>query len=154
MSHPKIQLNTDTFTKVSIDFMNNTHFEEIDMVKHIADATINYTLIKIPSKEDKSKITALLQQWLEHTKAHFERENKLMLQTLFPAYEIHSGEHANVLQQMQGMTDQWQSTFDIDAVIHYVFDLWPAWFEMHVNSMDMMTAQFAVNNGFNPEDII
>ncbi len=51
---------------------------------------------------------------------------------------------------MTEIVKEWESSNDIELIADYVFSLWPAWFDQHVNSMDMMTAKFAVMNGYDP----
>ena len=149
----KIVLNTDTIPRVDIDFMNNTHFEEIEMVQVLGDFITAYQQSALPTERDIDKLTELLENWLHHTEAHFERENLLMRQTFFPAYLIHSGEHELALEQMAGMVKSWQDKHDIELLAEYVFTTWPDWFNGHVDSMDMITARFAVMNGFDPNSL-
>ena len=129
---------------VSINFMNNTHQEEAEIVNALAR---NITARKNGDADDDA-ITRLLDEWLQHTVAHFERENELMRETGFPAYPVHSEEHEIALQRMRAVIDAWRENQDIELVSDYIFTLWPAWFKGHVNSMDMVTAQFALNRGY------
>ena len=149
----KIILNEDTIPHVDIDFMNNTHFEEIEMVKEIGKLIAAYQENDMPSDSETKKITQSLEVWLQHTQAHFARENKLMLEINFPMYPVHSGEHETVLENMAGVVKAWQSDNDIELIAEYVFSLWPTWFDSHVNSMDMITAQFAVMNGYDSQSV-
>ena len=132
---------------VSINFMNNTHQEEAEIVNALAR---NITARKNGDADDDA-ITRLLDEWLQHTVAHFERENELMRETGFPAYPVHSEEHEIALQRMRTVIDAWRENQDIELVSDYVFTLWPAWFKGHVNSMDMVTAQFALNQGYSED---
>ena len=149
----KIILNEDTIPHVDIDFMNNTHFEEIEMVKEIGKLIAAYQENDMPSDSETKKITQSLEVWLQHTQEHFARENKLMLEINFPMYPVHSGEHETVLENMAGVVKAWQSDNDIELIAEYVFSLWPTWFDSHVNSMDMITAQFAVMNGYDSQSV-
>jgi hemerythrin len=146
MDTNKIILEAGTIPHVDLGFMNNTHFEEIEIVKALGE---NITAYQQNNSEDKAKkITDSLNIWLEHTKAHFARENKLMQETHFPAYSIHSQAHEAAFNRLETITKAWQIDKNIDPVAEYVFTLWPDWFNAHVNSMDMMTARFAVMNGY------
>lgn len=140
----KIILETDTISRVDLNFMNKTHFEEIEMVKELGETITAYQ----ENNKGVEKITRLLNSWLEHTKLHFARENELMQETHFPALSIHSQEHDAALNQMELITKEWQTNKNIEAVADFVFINWPHWFNTHVNSMDMMTAKFAVMNGY------
>ena len=140
-------LSTQDIPLVSIDFMNNTHQQEAEIVNALAR---NITARQSGATDD-AEITRLLDEWLQHTIAHFERENELMQQTGFPAYPVHAEEHEIALNRMQAVVDAWHQNQDIELLTDYVFTLWPAWFKGHVNSMDMITAQFALQNGYSPD---
>lgn len=142
----KIVLQKEAIPHVDLDFMNNTHFEEVEMVKELGELVNSF--IANNNQQNKSALTKKLTAWLDHTIAHFERENNLMQETGFPAYPIHKDEHETTLSQMRNVVNTWIKNQNIELVEDYVFSLWPAWFDQHVNTMDMMTAQFAVMNGY------
>jgi len=144
----KTILEAETIPRVEIDFMNNTHFEEVEMVKQLGKLITAYQETDSHSDTEEQKLSQSLQEWLEHTIAHFERENQLMQETGFPAYEIHSNEHEIALNQMKAGIRSWEQDKEIELIADYVFTHWPEWFNTHVNSMDMMTAKFAIMNGF------
>ena len=146
----KTILEVETIPRVDVDFMNNTHFEEIEMVKDLGKLISAYSENDTPSNTETRQISDALKNWLNHTIPHFERENKLMQETGFPAYGVHSEEHEIALDRMKTVIQAWEQNRDIELVADYVFTLWPAWFNGHVNSMDMMTAKFAIMNGFDP----
>lgn len=146
MSSNKIILDANSIPQVDLGFMNNTHFEEIEMVKELGEFIVAYQ--ENETESNAEKITTLLNSWLEHTEAHFARENELMQETHFPAYPIHSQEHEAAFNQMKTVTTAWHTDKDIETVAEFVFAFWPDWFNAHVNSMDMMTARFAVMNGY------
>ncbi len=144
----KTVLNSETIPRVALEFMNNTHFEEIELVKMLGERISAYQLNDAKTENDQQQITQLLADWLQHTQAHFTRENELMIEIHFPMYPVHSGEHERVLDDMTAMVQQWQDKHDTERLAEYVFSTWPNWFDAHVNSMDMVTAQFAVMNGY------
>jgi hemerythrin len=147
----KTILDAETVPHVEIDFMNNTHFEEIDMVKALGEKISAYQENDNHSDAEINQISKELRAWLDHTIPHFERENELMRETGFPAYGVHSEEHQIALERMKTVINAWEENQDIDLLADYVFTMWPQWFNGHVNSMDMMTAKFAKMNGFNEE---
>jgi hemerythrin len=147
----RIILDTKTVPRVDIEFMNNTHFEEIEMVKELGKLIVSYQERDTFTEGEAKQITKPLDDWLQHTQAHFERENVLMRETQFPAYPIHLAEHDIALEKMAEIINIWKNNNDIEQLEEYVFDLWPAWFDNHVNSMDMITARFAVMNGFDSQ---
>lgn len=144
MSHNKLVLTAETVPHVALDFMNATHFEELERVRTLGELISGYK----QSKNDNDRLSEALNKWIEHTQAHFARENELMIDIQFPMYPMHSGEHNRVLEEMERMVASWNKTYDIALLSDYVFTAWPQWFEQHVNSMDMVTAQFAVMHGY------
>ncbi len=146
----KTILEVETIPRVDVDFMNNTHFEEIEMVKDLGKLISAYSENDTPSDTETRQISDALKNWLNHTIPHFERENELMQETDFPAYSVHSEEHTIALDKMKTVISAWEKNKDIALVGDYVFTLWPNWFNSHVNTMDMMTAKFAIMNGFDP----
>lgn len=146
INKPEIIIDINNFPQVDLDFMNNTHFEEIEMVKGLGD------LISSTQTHNGDKITHALNAWLKHTEAHFARENALMLKTHFPAYPIHSQEHESALKKLTAIVKEWEASNDIDALANYVFKSWPNWFNRHVETMDTITARFAVMNGYTEEN--
>ncbi len=147
----KTILDPETIPRVDIDFMNNTHVEELAIANELGKQVSAFQDGKDTSDENIKKISDLLKKWLDHTIPHFERENRLMQETGFPAYQIHSEEHDIALNRFRTIISAWDENRDIDLVADFVFTLWPNWFNGHVNSMDMMTAKFAVMNGFDPQ---
>ena len=144
MTSSKIVLTAETIPHVALDFMNNTHFEELELVKSLGELISNFQ----QSENEQDTLALILDEWLEHTQAHFSRENKLMMDIQFPMHSVHSAEHSRVLEEMEIVVVLWKQNQDIELLSHYVFEAWPQWFEQHVNSMDMITAKFAVIHGY------
>ena len=146
ISKPKTVIKSETIPRVDLDFMNNTHYEEVEMVRELGELVNSF--INNDNQQNQNTITQKLNAWLKHTIEHFERENDLMQETGFPAYAIHKNEHDIASNQMNDMVDAWDKNQDVELVEDYIFPLWPTWFDQHVNTMDMMTAKFAVMNGY------
>jgi len=149
----KIVLNEKTIPNVEIDFMNDTHHEEIKMVRLLGELISSYQKNDTHSKNELNQINYSLEKWLDHTSAHFSRENVLMMEINFPAYSIHSGEHEGVLLELTEIVEKWNKSNNIEILADYIFSRWPVWFDQHVNSMDMMTAKFALMHGFDPHSL-
>ena len=64
----------------------------------------------------------------------------------FFAYPMHKGEHDRVLAEMEGVKAQLEAG-DLAAVRQYVEVTVPNWFMEHLNTMDTVTAQFALQAG-------
>lgn len=153
MTISKTILEKDTIPRVDIEFMNNTHFEEVELVKEVGQLILRYQETDTHTDKETNSISRSLKAWLEHTRVHFERENELMKLTQFPAYPVHSNEHKIALERMSTYLKAWKIDPNIEVLADYVFTQWPAWFTEHVNTMDMMTAKFATMNGFNKEQL-
>lgn len=145
MTQPR--LNPDNIPLVSINFMNQTHQDELVIVNSLMEKIE----ARLSGNQNDIEISKQLAHWLKHTQAHFARENELMQETGFPAFSVHSDEHEIALNRMQTVIDAWEQNKDIELLKDYVFTLWPNWFRAHVSSMDNITAEFALMNGFSEE---
>jgi hemerythrin len=119
--------------QVAMDAMNDVHREELAIVNQINTAIL---------VNDVEKINLLCQQWLAHTKAHFEKENSMMEKYSFPAYHCHHGEHIEALQVLQSIIQDWNKKNDLEVLAAYVRDTWPQWYVTHISTMDMVTSAF------------
>jgi hemerythrin len=144
----KTILQSETMPRVDLEFMNNTHIEEVEMVKQLGKLITEYQESQIHTDSETVRISEGLHAWLEHTKAHFARENELMRYTGFPAFDIHSSEHEIILEEMETVINNWLSNNDIESLSDYIFAHWPAWFKNHVETMDKATAHFALMKGY------
>jgi hemerythrin len=139
---PSLNITPENIPLVALDFMNQTHKEEVALV-----ASLMEKLNAATKKQNDSEISAALTKWLEHTEAHFQRENELMLEINFPPYLVHSGEHENALNLLRAVINAWEENKDLQQLSDYVLNQWPDWFMAHVNSMDTVTANFAKMKG-------
>ena len=115
----KTILEPNTIPSVAIDFMNQTHSEEVILVKQIGKLVSVYQDNDSHNDDDINAISKSLQEWLEHTQAHFARENDLMQEYGFPVYEIHANEHEIALEKMQTVVNVWHSNNDIERLCIY-----------------------------------
>ena len=131
-------LDISLIPKVSLTSMNDTHKEEVVLVNQLG-VLLDEAL---QGSADPAAITDKLNEWLDHTREHFSRENQLMLDYQFPAYPVHSGEHQRVLEQLESVRQQWLDHQSVEQLAQYLFVDWLDWFHQHVNSMDAVTASF------------
>ncbi len=94
-------LECEDIPKVAMDAMNDVHCEELTIVNKINDAI---------EKNDTKKISQLCSDWLEHTIAHFAKENEMMETVSFPAYHCHHQEHTDALKVLQSVIQSWEET--------------------------------------------
>ncbi len=124
-----------TIPELPIGRMNATHHEEVALVNRIAACLGE-------AGAPCAELDALLSEWVAHTEAHFERENRWMRTYRFPAYPVHAGEHARVLERLRSLCAQWRETGDPTALARFVHEDWRQGFEQHLATMDAVTAQF------------
>jgi len=126
-------LEYDDIPQVAMDAMNEVHREELVIVNTVHSAII---------AANKAEITTLCQQWIEHTKAHFDRENSMMEKYGFPAFHCHYGEHIEALKGLESIIQQWNENKDLNALKDYVSVTWPQWYVNHISTMDTVTSIF------------
>lgn len=131
-------LDPSVIPQIALESMNETHREEVDIINQLGD------LLQQANKGHPVllEISEKLQEWVRHTREHFDGENKLMIDYNFPAYSFHSEEHKRVMAQIEALQQQWLENNELEPLRNFVFSDWPRWFNDHVNSMDMVTAAF------------
>lgn len=65
-----------------------------------------------------------------------------MLETGFPAYQVHRGEHDSVLAAMVVQVERWQRGHDNESLHKWIDQDVGDWLLAHVGSMDFVTAHF------------
>jgi len=126
-------LEYENIPQVAMDAMNGVHKDELDIVNNLHAAII---------AGNKNEVSALCRQWLEHTKAHFDRENMMMEKYGFPAIHCHQGEHVEALKGLELIIQTWKSTQDLKELKSYVSGTWPEWYVNHISTMDTVTSAF------------
>ncbi|HEY9129122.1 MAG TPA: hemerythrin family protein [Sulfurovum sp.] len=128
----------DEIPKVDMDFMNEVHKEDVDIINNIFEHILSYD----GSQESAAAIDKLYEEWIEHTVVHFENEEIKMREMRFPPYLAHKGEHDRALQEMRNLFAYWQQQRDIKALKIYFIETLPAWLHTHIATMDTVTARF------------
>ena len=141
MSEEHPVMAPDDIPVIAVGSMNDTHHQEVGLVNALGALLLQAR----EGNGNEEAIGKALDEWVSHTEAHFERENRLMQEHGFPPFPVHAQEHANALDNLHQLQQRWHENHDLDALGSYVFNTWPQWFQMHVNSMDNVTAQFLSN---------
>lgn len=105
--------------------MDETHHEFIAEINH---------MLAVPDAE----MLAAVDQFIEHTVAHFEQEREWMESTNFPPKGCHIGEHDRVLaivQQVRGMVEGGDY-----AIGRRLAEELVPWFNQHAQTMDAALA--------------
>lgn len=121
-----------------------------DLKRHIAFQDADHEeavrLMNAMQTCSDEELPELFKAHFDHVRAHFTREHELMERTGFFAYETHADEHMRVLDELKAMQAKLDAG-DIAAVRAYVTEDLPSWFLNHLDTMDLVTAQFARQHG-------
>lgn len=123
----------DALPNVAMPFMNTVHGDELALVSRL--------LADLENAATPASIDAQIAAWVEHTRAHFAREERLMHEYDFFATPCHQGEHETTLLQLLGVQQQWLRERDT-AMLQYYIQHWREWLQQHISTMDFVTAQF------------
>ena len=120
----------------------NKHSAEWDGTRHALgmdemDATHREFIAQVAAliAADNATFPALFQQLLEHTRAHFMAEGKLMRESKYRGLPEHEGEHHRVLGELQQLNRSLRRGH-LPLVRAYVKEGLMEWFDTHVAMMD------------------
>ena len=131
-------ISWDDIPQVDMDFMNEVHKEDVDIINTIFEHILNYD----ESEARAVEIDTLFTEWIDHTVNHFQNEEIKMQEMRFPPYLAHKGEHDRALQEMRDLFAHWQEHRDIKQLKIYFIEILPAWLYNHISTMDTVTARF------------
>lgn len=133
-------INKDGFPLVDMDFMNETHFEDIDLINTLFEDILNYE--KDNSNDKFENLKLQYKKWQDHTLKHFQTEEDEMQKRGFFAYAFHKGEHDLNLEEIEVVWKNFETKKDIKELKDYIKDDLLSWFVNHVQTMDTVTARF------------
>lgn len=125
---------------VAMEFMNDTHMEDIDIINELFELILTYE--KESTIENENKLNAKYKEWFDHTVEHFNAEEVMMQEKSFPPYPFHKAEHDNSLKTMEEIFTKWLEIKDIQILKQYFIETLPQWLVQHIRSMDTVTAMF------------
>ncbi|RXJ77662.1 hypothetical protein CRV03_05370 [Arcobacter sp. F155] len=133
-------INKNDLPLVAEDFMNDVHYEDVDIINDLYEKLLNY--IASETKENKNIVIDAYQNWYDHTVSHFKGEEDKMIELNFPPYMMHKGEHEKCLEQMRQVLDYFIKNDDKEFLKSYLeLDL-INWLVNHIQTMDTVTAMF------------
>ena len=106
--------------------MDQTHREFVDLVNRLAEVR-------------GDDFAALYAELVAHTRAHFDAEEALMVQSGFPAINEHRADHARVLGDLDRFGERLGGV-RAQMARAYVTDQLPRWFDQHAATMDSALA--------------
>ena len=133
-------LTHDVIPQVAMEFMNDVHKEDVDIINDLYDRIITYT--QQANDDNATAIDRQYETWYEHTLDHFEGEQIKMLELNFPPYSMHKGEHQKALAQMETVYRVWKEDRNISYLKQYIAKEIPMWLHNHIQTMDTITAMF------------
>ncbi|MEJ2464633.1 MAG: hemerythrin domain-containing protein [Candidatus Thiodiazotropha sp.] len=118
----------DFETRLLLDMqqMDDTHREFVDLLNRLDSAT-------------KDEFISLFPTLIEHTRAHFDAEQRLMEESRFPATGEHRSDHQRVMGDLTRFGER-VAAGSTAMGRAYVREQLPQWFEIHVQTMDSALA--------------
>ena len=126
--------------ELPIAFMNEDHAEAKALWQEMAAALADY-----PARHEP--LSAACRAFLEHSRAHFAREEDAMQSQGFPPYSVHKAEHDRVLAMLEELVAAVASGAPAETVQHAIMHEIPNWLVLHVQSMDLVTARWLAARG-------
>ncbi|MEA2091965.1 MAG: hemerythrin family protein [Campylobacterota bacterium] len=124
----------DTIPLVPLQSMNETHFEEVNV--------INMLLKQLHSEADFESISKSFEKLLEHMQQHFSSEEKLMKEAQYPSFNMHKADHDKVLNEARYAEMQWRNKKDAESIKNYIEEDLIPWLDQHIKAMDMPLADY------------
>jgi len=137
-------ITDDTLPSVAIDFMNEDHAAAGELINQLH---AELEQLASGADQDRSRATALLEQFCEHNRAHFAHEQREMERTGFPVYPVHKGEHDRVLAELAQVVLQWKDGMEAQDLQRYLSGSVVPWLVNHIDTMDTVTAMFIARQG-------
>lgn len=131
-------INKDNLPLVAMDFMNETHLEDVEIINEVYKAIVKFE----KSQNNFNDLCELYEKWYIHTVEHFKVEEEKMASMNFPPYMFHKGEHDRCLEIMQGVLIQFKNTKNISIMKEYFEVDLLTWLINHIQTMDTVTAMF------------
>lgn len=116
--------------------MDDTHLEFVNLLAEVVNAS-------------DAQLMPLWQGLIDHTDAHFAREDGWMTATGFSADNCHSSQHQIVLKVMREGLKRGHAG-DL-AVVRQMADELGVWFPQHANAMDAALALHLRSVGYNEQ---
>lgn len=94
-----------------------------------------------------SIIRGIIEELVDHTATHFQREETLMEQTSFPGLQVHRVEHQKLMSRVAGFRDTLNSGRGLNTAV--VLDFLRGWLPHHINGMDRSYSAHLNAHGIN-----
>jgi hemerythrin len=133
-------INKNNLPLVAMDFMNETHFEDVEIINELYKYILEYE--KEQNELSLKNLEIKYKEWITHTENHFETEEIQMREKGFFAYEFHKNEHNINLSEIKQLFNNFQETKNILELKSYFENNLVSWLVNHIQTMDTVTAMF------------
>jgi hemerythrin len=133
-------INKNDLPLVAMDFMNDTHFEDVEIINELYKDILEYE--KEQNESTQKIFETRYKEWIIHTQNHFEAEEIQMREKGFFAYECHKNEHNLNLSEIKQLFNNFQETKNISELKEYFENNLVSWLVNHIQTMDTVTAMF------------
>jgi hemerythrin-like metal-binding protein len=117
--------------------MDDTHREFVEQLNRVGAAA-------------DAAVLAALDDFIEHSEAHFAQEEQWMDAIEFPPRGCHRGEHEKVLETVREVRKR-VAAGDVQLA-RTLAEALAEWFPRHATSMDAILAMYMTQIGYQPED--
>ncbi len=117
--------------------------EDIDLQHHYFVNLISRIGEEITKSENQAFVEALINELNAYARFHFSSEERMMVQSHYPEYEIHKNHHRDLIQRLsveQYNLLQNNSTEKVEAIVTFLMD----WFLHHTQVEDKHFADYLI----------
>ncbi len=133
----------DTPPTLGVAFQDADHEESVNGFNTLMEAVE-------AAAADPDRLSAAvtaMSDYVDHTRAHFGREEEAMQAAGFPPYPMHKQAHDSTLQDLETMLGRLRAG-EAEACRDWLARDFITWFHEHLASMDTVTADFLRENGY------
>ncbi len=120
---------------------------------HLGEPVTDHThaefvlLLQAAQRASDEGFLAALDEWIDHTRYHFDMEEAWMEAMNFGPRQCHAGEHRQMLDIVDKVRAKVEQEGDFETGRRLVAEL-PGWFALHVRKQDAAMVAYMRQNGF------
>jgi hemerythrin len=136
---------------ISLEDNQKVHVPEIDSQHEALVDLINQLNQAMTHGSDRDSLGRLIEKLVDHTRSHFEYEERLMRDNDYPGLAKHKAEHDLLLHHIVDLADRF-SKGDLLLSFAVMVDL-RGWALVHIERFDMALGLFLNRKDPNPENL-
>jgi hemerythrin len=122
----------------AVEFISHDHEEARRLLDRIVES------LAASTGDESPGLRKDLRDFIEHTRAHFNREESLMREINFPPLPVHKQEHDLRLEELVTCLDDLDAgAVSLDEVREQFMGRFLPWYRRHCATMDAATEKFA-----------